>query len=252
MHSLRALLPVLAWLLVSVPSVLADDSVVSGRAVDPARGVHLDRKALRDVVGQPPTPGSELASNDLAILLWLQNSRTPEMASNTWLFLERNPMEFSRALGIDMLKQAPLITAGVKAFLKPLDVVLGEIKREIGRPRPFLQYSEIRPCLPREDSASFPSGHSTWYRASAELLADLIPERRERLLSVGDHGGVSRTLCGVHFPSDVMAGQRLGAAGARQLINTPQWRAFRADPAVQAEVQRLRAVPKESLTLLTR
>ena len=49
-------------------------------------------------------------------------------------------------------------------------------------------------------------------------------------------------LCGVHYPSDVEAGQRLGADAALQIIASPQWRAFRQDPALQAELELLRAV----------
>lgn len=251
MRPLLGLVPVLLVLLMGPSPALAGNPSRDA-VVHLAHGLQLDRRPLRDALGQPPAPGSEAASNDVAILLWLQNFRTPEMEANTWLFLDRNPVLFSRALGVDMVKQTPLIHAGVMAFVKPLDTVMGEFKQQIGRPRPYLQDSRIHPCLPREDSGSYPSGHSTWYRASAELLADLIPERRERLLAVGDHGGAARTVCGVHFPSDVLAGQRLGAAGARLLMATPQWRAFRNDPGVQAELQKLKQVPAETLPMLTR
>jgi acid phosphatase (class A) len=217
-----------------------------------AQGIALDRRALRQAMGPPPAAGSEAASNDLAILLWLQNARTPEMEANTWLTLDRNPMLFSRAMGVDLQQATPTLTAGLRAFLAPINAEMGRFKRDFARPRPFVQYPQIQPCLPREDSASYPSGHSTWYRATAELLADLIPERRERLLSVGYHGGASRATCGAHFPSDVEAGQRLGAVAARQVIATPQWQAFRKDPVLQAELEQLRRVPADRLMLLTR
>jgi acid phosphatase (class A) len=217
-----------------------------------AQGIALDRRALRQAMGPPPAAGSEAASNDLAILLWLQNARTPEMEANTWLTLDRNPMLFSRAVGVDLQQATPTLTAGLRAFLAPINAEMGRFKRDFARPRPFVQYPQIQPCLPREDSASYPSGHSTWYRATAELLADLIPERRERLLSVGYHGGASRATCGAHFPSDVEAGQRLGAVAARQVIATPQWQAFRKDPVLQAELEQLRRVPADRLMLLTR
>lgn len=83
-------------------------------------------------------------------------------------------------------------------------------------------------------------------------MADLLPVRRQRLLQVGFHAGASRVMCGVHFPSDVQAGQRLGAAGAQQIISSPQWRAFRDNPQIQAELQRLREVPETTLPLLVR
>jgi acid phosphatase (class A) len=174
------------------------------------------------------------------------------MEANAWLLLERNLGSFSRALGVDMAKSTPHINAALKRFLIPVDAVMGNLKNRYQRPRPFIAESQIQPCLPREQGFSFPSGHSTWYRAASELLADLLPERRARLVAVGSHGGNSRVLCGVHYPSDVQAGQRLGVAAAAQLIASPQWRAFKADPAVIAEVEAIRQVPDRALPQLVR
>jgi acid phosphatase (class A) len=174
------------------------------------------------------------------------------MAANAWLLLERNLGSFSRALGVDMVKTTPRINAALKAFLKPVDAVMGNLKDRYQRPRPFVASSQIQPCLPLEQGYSFPSGHSTWYRAASELLADLVPERRTRLEAVGSHGGNSRVLCGVHYPSDVQAGQRLGVAAAAQLIASPQWKAFKQDPAVMAEVEAIRRISDRALPELVR
>jgi len=138
------------------------------QAFEQAAGtLRLDTTRLVSITGQPPPTGSVEASNDRAVLLWLQNTRTPEMESNSWLTLERDPIFFSRALGIDMVKLTPRLSAGLRSFLETVDQVMGGIKRSTNRPRPYQQYAEIRPCLPREDSASFPSGHSTWYGAAS-------------------------------------------------------------------------------------
>jgi acid phosphatase (class A) len=219
---------------------------------DRAAAAVLNPDPLSRVVGAPPAPGSAAAKEDLAILLWLQGARTPEMEANTWLLLERNLGSFSRALGVDTAKTTPKINEGLKAFLKPVDAVKDSLKDRYQRPRPFVSYAQIQPCLPLEKGYSFPSGHSTWYRAASELLADLLPERRSRLVAVGSHGGNSRVLCGVHYPSDVQAGQRLGVAAAAQLIASPQWKAFKLDPAVIAEVERIRQIPDRALPQLVR
>jgi acid phosphatase (class A) len=217
-----------------------------------AAGVVLNPDPLSRVVGLPPAPGSATASEDLAILLWLQGARTPEMEANAWLLLERNMGSFSRALGVDMAKTTPQINTALKTFLKPVDAVMGNLKDRYQRPRPFVADTQIKPCLPQEQGYSFPSGHSTWYRAASELLADLVPERRTRLVAVGSHGGNSRVLCGVHYPSDVLAGQRLGVAAAAQLIASSQWKAFKNDPAVVAEVEAIRQMPDRALPQLVR
>ena len=102
-----------------------------------------------------------------------------------------------------------------------MDDVKNKLKDAIGRQRPFLSHRELKPCLPREYSESYPSGHSTWYVTTSLLLADLLPERKERLLQVGRQGMAARVTCGMHYPSDVEAGQRLAEAAALQIIGSP-------------------------------
>jgi acid phosphatase (class A) len=218
----------------------------------PAAQAALEREPLRLVVGSAPAPGSAAERDDLAVLNWLQKYRTPEQVANAWLLLERNPLVFSRALGLDMGKSTPAITKGLRPFLALVDGVNAELKNAARRSRPYLSHPELRPCLPPETGFSFPSGHATWYAAAAELLATLVPQRRERLIEVGSHGGASRVMCGVHYPSDVEAGQRLGRAAAAQLLSSSQWQAFREDPAVQAEIELIRNLPASALPELVR
>jgi len=166
--------------------------------------------------------------------------------------LDRHVSTFSSAVGAELGGSTPALKAGLESFMAPVNAAYGGIKRQQARVRPYLAHPELRPCLPPEGTGSFPSGHAVWFRATAELLADLLPERRERLELVGRQGGANRVLCGVHYPSDVEAGQRFGAAAARQIIASPQWRAFREDPSLQKELLRLRAPGQEALPPMVR
>jgi acid phosphatase (class A) len=146
-----------------------------------------------------------------------------------------------------MTKTTPTVARGITSFLKLVDGAKDSIKDRVRRPRPFVSHPQIQICLPPESSWSFPSGHSTFFRSAAILLADLVPERRERLLAVGLLGGTSRTVCGLHYPSDVDAGQRLGEAAALQILSSPQWQQFKQNPAVQKEIEKIRQVPVSRL-----
>ncbi len=238
-------------------SATVTDDVNPSRAAaapvaSPAAGLQLDMEALERITGQPPTPQSVAARDDLAVLNWLQRHRTPQMVATTWSTLGRDVDLFSPALGVDMSKSTPRVEQGLGAFLALVDQACNRIKDIVRRPRPYWSHAHLKPCLPPERGFSFPSGHSTWYQAAAELLADLLPERRERLLTIGAYGGANRVMCGVHYPSDVDAAQRLGRAAAEQIIASPQWRRFRADPAIAAELQRVRDAQPEALPLLVR
>ncbi|KGG28252.1 PA-phosphatasee related phosphoesterase [Prochlorococcus sp. MIT 0702] len=54
------------------------------------------------------------------------------------------------------------------------------------------------------------------------LLADLLPERRVRLLAIGQQGITAQVLCAIHYPSDVEAGQRLESAAVEQILSSDQ------------------------------
>ena len=223
-----------------------------GLPLDPGAagpGLQLEMASLNKAVGLPPKPHSTAAELDLAILLWLQKHRTADQIAKSWLLLDRNIVQFDRALGIDMTKSTPNVVRGITSFLTLVDGAKDSIKNRVQRPRPFVSHPEIQVCLPPESGWSFPSGHSAFFRSAAVLLADLVPERRERLLAVGLLGGTSRTVCGLHYPSDVEAGQRLGEAAALQILTSPQWQRFKQNPAVQQERDKIRQVPASRLPL---
>ena len=223
-----------------------------GLTLDPgsaSSGLQLEMAALSKTVGLPPKPHTTAAELDLAILLWLQKHRTPDQIAKSWLLLDRNIVQFDRALGIDMTKSTQALVRGITSFLTLVDGAKDSIKDRVQRPRPFVSHPEIQVCLPPESGWSFPSGHSAFFRSAAVLLADLVPERRERLLAVGLLGGTSRTVCGLHYPSDVDAGQRLGEAAALQILTSPQWQRFKQNPAVQQEIDKIRQVPASRLPL---
>ena len=223
-----------------------------GLTLDPGAagaGLQLEMASLNKAVGLPPKPHTTAAEVDLAILLWLQNHRTPDQIAKSWLLLDRNIVQFDRALGIDMTKSTPAVVQGLTSFLKLVDGAKDSIKDRVKRPRPYVSHPGIHVCLPPESGWSFPSGHSAFFRSAAVLLADLVPERRERLLAVGLLGGTNRTMCGLHYPSDVEAGQQLGEAAALQILNSPQWQQFKQNPAVQQDIEKIRQVPASRLPL---
>jgi acid phosphatase (class A) len=124
-------------------------------------------------------------------------------------------------------KSAPILFKELPAFLKEIDNVKDQLKDAIARPRPYVSYKEFQPCLPLESTWSYPSGHATWYAATSLLLSDLIPARAERLQQVGSQGGYARTYCGVHYPSDVLASQKLAVAITKDVIASAQWQIFK-------------------------
>lgn len=218
-------------------------------AANPSAGLELPVDRYRSILGAAPQAGSEVEREDLVILRWNQRTRYPQAVIHSWQFLNRYVGTFDAAVGANMAKSAPVLSKGLMSFLQIVDDVKKDLKRGYQRPRPFLSHGDIKPCLPLKSSYSFPSGHSTWYASTALLLADLLPERRERLLQVGRQGGYARVYCGVHYPSDVIAGERLARAITADIIASPQWQSFRNQ--VKPELAKLLQFPPAGLPLLS-
>jgi acid phosphatase (class A) len=199
-------------------------------AQPPAAAQKQDYAAL---IGHFPPAGSDGAKADLAILLWMQRTRTPGQIRRAQTEIRLHMGVFSEVTGRDLESPAFPITQALAAdLLDTLHQVTNSLKQQFARPRPYDIFPQLNPAVSRETSYAYPSGHSTWGMAEALLLAELEPDRREAILDRGRQVGFDRVLGGVHYPSDVDAGQRLGIAIAQ---------AWLAKPAHQRRVEQARA-----------
>src|ERR1041385_2877101 len=93
------------------------------------------------------------------------------------------------------------------------------IKHAIGRERPFVSLADARCLLGQGGSGSMPSSHAAnWFAAS---MVAFVFFRRSILIMVPLACAVSfsRVYCGVHYPSDVVAGAILGAGTAAATLS---------------------------------
>jgi membrane-associated phospholipid phosphatase len=177
------------------------------------------------LLGEVPRPGSKEAISDLAIVLWEQRTRTPRdverAASEEKLSLE----DFDGVLGPGLvLRSYPLTEALLVRGANAAGPCLAAAKKAFARPRPYVAEPRVVPMGERERTFSYPSGHATRGALFALILAELVPSRREALVRRGAQIGTDRVVAGVHYPSDVAAGQRLGEAVARALLAEPSFR----------------------------
>jgi hypothetical protein len=86
-------------------------------------------------------------------------------------------------------------------------------KAAAGRKRPYDEDPTLTVAIEKPGgSPSFPSGHTSAAYAAAIVLSYLMPEKKTELLGLAQQVAFSRVYGGVHYPSDVAAGARLGAA----------------------------------------
>jgi acid phosphatase (class A) len=101
-----------------------------------------------------------------------------------------------------------------------------QAKAYFKRERPFLNDPDLDVCDDRHDKAnSYPSGHATMGYAVAAVLAQLMPGNAQIILARASDYAESRLVCGVHYRSDLDAGQVLGSVLVAKLMTKPAFAA---------------------------
>ncbi|MEZ5787308.1 MAG: phosphatase PAP2 family protein [Xanthobacteraceae bacterium] len=209
------ILPILVLVVATIAPPLQAREALSRRFL-PAGSV--DVAAL---VPPPPAIGSAGFKEEMAVVLWLQRTRTPaqvEFVSRT-LEVER----FAPLLG------AALMTVDGIALKRTIDAAIDEVRADYDAikarydvPRPFVVSQAVHPVTDDvRPVASYPSGHAIRAVVYARLLAEIFPDRKEALMDLARRVGYGRVIAGVHYPMDVLTGQTLGNAFADVIIKQP-------------------------------
>lgn len=187
-------------------------------------------QALADATPPPPVVGS---STDLADKARSSQFRTLE-DSDRWLLATahaelRPPLalqHFDCALGVRLgSATAPNLNKLMQRLFDDSDAAAERVKARGFRARPVGDDAERRSCQRVTEagrkSASYPSGSSTVATVYGEAFAALDPQRATEVRRIAHEMGLSRLVCGMHYPSDVAAGEILGKAVFEAASATP-------------------------------
>jgi hypothetical protein len=84
--------------------------------------------------------------------------------------------------------------------------------------RPAQLDRDFRTVFPTPGHPSYPSAHGCFSMSAAAVLAHLFPRDADALLALAQEAGESRIWAGIHYRSDVVAGERLGQRVAGRVI----------------------------------
>ena len=205
-------------------------------------------QALADAVPPPPVSGS---APDLADKSRSAQFRTLEN-SDRWLLATahaelRPPLalqHFDCALGVRLgSATTPNLNRLMQRLFHDADAAAELAKARGFRARPVGDDPERRSCQRLSETgrkgASYPSGSSTVATVFGEAFAALEPQRAPEARRIAREVGLSRLVCGMHYPSDVAAGEDLGKAVFEAAVATP---GFDADlAAARSELAAVRA-----------
>jgi len=90
------------------------------------------------------------------------------------------------------------------------DYFVQKLKVDFPRERPFIYMKGIEPCVAKEVTKSYPSGHGVLSRLFARVLSDLTPTKKAALEARAQVIGDDRVMIGMHHRSDIVSGQKIG------------------------------------------
>jgi hypothetical protein len=180
--------------------------------------------AYQSILQTPAADNSPKQQAEVQTLLDWQNKRSKDDEKRCQAAAAGDAFYFSNVIGSWFDEESHPITAKLlKQAGDDAGAVKDAAKNHFDRKRPYDVDPRIQPCVPKEKSPGYPSGHATRGIVWATILAEMFPEHRDALLAAGKQYGDDRFIGGVHYPSDVKAGQQLGAEIARQLLANPQF-----------------------------
>ncbi len=185
----------------------------------------------------PPAPDSAAQQADLAAILDWQKRRTgadcakaAKTAKSTYESFWNGNSPFPEPLPKEVAEFFDRLSSD-------LEDAVTNMKDRWRRPRPYKAYpGEAEPCIKKSWGYSYPSGHSTFSRVFADVMTDIVPERRAEFFAKADEIAQDRVIGGVHFPTDIAAGKTFGDLYHEDLLKSGAYR---------RDVERMKALLKK-------
>jgi acid phosphatase (class A) len=185
----------------------------------------------------PAQDGSQAQKDELAEIQGIAKSRSEDRLKQArYDDVTISPVIFQSVVpGFDVAK-LPVTAKLLDDVKREANTVSHVAKMRFDRKRPYEFDPTLNVCSQhRGKNATYPSGHATMGFALASMLSRLIPAKSGALMVRAQDYGYSRMVCGVHYRSDVEAGQVIGTSVVLAMSQNEQ---IRKDmDAARAELQ---------------
>jgi acid phosphatase (class A) len=106
-------------------------------------------------------------------------------------------------------KQNPELYEFLTQIAETTFVVVNNTKNYWNIKRPYLAEKKVKALIPFVNNPSYPSGHTTASYVYANILGQLIPQKRAEFMAIAAKIAQHRVLAGMHYPSDLDGGRQL-------------------------------------------
>jgi acid phosphatase (class A) len=226
-------------------------------AAAPAVAGFLTPEATPDataIIPAAPQPGD--ARNDADWAVFRATRAIRELNPDRWALAISDDSyrpadilkDFSCAMGVELtLENSPKLSSLLTRAVQDVGSAGAKTKDVYKRTRPYLHnYGDI--CIAKTDalarSYDYPSGHTALGWVQGLILAQLAPDRAEKLSTRARAYGESRVVCGVHNWSALEGGRTNAAAVFAALQGSSDYqRALNAAKSELASVRRSGKAP---------
>jgi hypothetical protein len=185
----------------------------------------------------PPADGSADNKAEFAELRAIAARSTPaEVAAATRDSKDERFDLFNTTVGFD-LNALPQTSKLLTMAGDEEEAAVKAAKKYFHRVRPYRADPTIKTCEPTNPlkaANSYPSGHASLAFSAGVVLAQLMPAKSQAIMARAYQFAETRLVCGVHFRSDIVAGQQYGTIIALKLMDNPVFKAQMAK--AQAEL----------------
>ena len=184
----------------------------------------------------PPAPDSAEARRELDELLALQQSRSDADVAAARADRKTELHRFYGALGLDAENSPdlPQLERLAERVEDDVRIHVRHVKDHFRRLRPYEIEPRLKPCIDNvRGDLSYPSGHAAYAWSMAYLLESMVPERQRVLEARAAEFARQRMVCGVHFASDLAAGEKAAAYLIKSLSKSPEFQIEQASAATE-------------------
>lgn len=159
-----------------------------------------------------PRKGSSAQSVDEYMLRKLQKERTEKDCERARATVVINLQTyFGSPYGDLNDEQVKILSPFLEEIRHQIGPYVGQVKKNYKRLRPYEYIGNLKPCVKKEESFSYPSGHTVLATVYSLVLIDIFPDKIESLKNRAHQISQDRVLGGVHHPSDIEGGKKLGS-----------------------------------------
>jgi len=174
----------------------------------------------------PPAIDSEQMQTELAEIKGVERILPLAMGAWTWHSFDRAYPWWYRHVSTrlfeqdrtDNIPEATMIYTALAVTYHDTIVACFNGKYTYWMIRPPHLDAEITPLFPIPNHPSYPAAHSCASMASAMVISEFFPADAAMIQAAAHDAGNSRVVAGIHYPSDVVAGEVLGKGVAAAVL----------------------------------